>query len=166
MIIPTGTWHLKTKWSFPVRHINDASTGRIHPLSKSFALLWSSGWKRSSWCRPEVVLQTRSSQVIPLRILELSPGQTRSSNPSLVVHTTRNVLLAFRAEPWASQMSRLSSGVTPGGLGSKGKPCREFVSRTVGEEGWRLLSSWKMETFFYFSLAQTHPRTSWLLFLR
>lgn len=117
-------------------------------LSKSFTLLWSSGWKRSSWCSQRWFF--RISQVIPLEILELSPGRQASSNPLWWLTQLGNVLLAFRTEPRGSQMS-CTSLAGPWRARIKGKPCREFASRTVArEEGWRLLSSWKMETFFIF----------------
>lgn len=126
---------------------------RVDPpfLSKSFTLLWSSGWKRSSWCSQRWFFRPGFPRSYPLRFWSSARADKQaSSNPLWWLTQLRNVLLAFRTEPRASQMSRTSLE-GPWRARIKGKPCREFVSRTVArEEGWRLLSSWKMETFFIF----------------
>lgn len=131
-------------------------------LSKSFALLWSSGWKRSSWCSQRWFFRPGVPGYTPCDSWSLCPKWQASSNP-LWWFTTRECSLAFRAEPWASQCLGLVPGRTPGGLGSKESHVGSSASRTVArEEGWRLAEPWKMN---HFSQVQTHP-PHFMLFLR
>lgn len=53
----------------------------------------------------------------------------------------------------------------PGGARIKGKPCREFVSRTVARRRLETIELLENGNFFHF-LWHKHIRTSWLLFLR
>lgn len=125
---------------------------RVDPpfLSKSFALLWSSGWKRSSWYSQRWFFRPGVLRSYPLRFWNSAQADKQAATLSGGSHN-----LGMFSWPSGQNHKHHKCLACPwqdlGGLGSKGKSYREFVSRTMGrEEGWRLLSSWKMETFFIF----------------
>ena len=110
MTIPTGILALKTKWSFPVRHINDAPQGGSTLFIQIFrppVVLWV---EEVLLVESEVVLQTRSSQVIPPCDSGAQPGQTSTQQPSLVVHTTRECSLGLQGRT----MSITNISLVPG----------------------------------------------------
>ena len=139
---------------------------RVDPpfLSKSFTLLWSSGWKRSSWCSQRWFFRPGFPRSYPLRFWSsaradkqaatLSGGSHNSgmfSWPSGQNHEHHKCL----ARPWKDL----------GGLGSKGNRVEN-----LSQEPWREKKAgdyWapgKWKLFSFFSGTNTSPHFMAVIF--